>query len=34
MGLRKLRVLEVETQELLVSAWELSRGERAMEEEK
>lgn len=34
MGLRKLRVLEVETQEFLVSAWELSRGERSMEEEK
>jgi len=32
VGLRKLRVLEVETLELLVSAWELSRGERAMEE--
>lgn len=30
--MRKVRVLEVETQELLVSPWELSREERAMEE--
>lgn len=34
VGLRKVGVLEVETQELLVLPWELSREERAVEEEK
>lgn len=34
VGLRKVGVLEVETQELLVPPWELSREERAVEEEK
>ena len=30
--MRKVRVLEMETQEPLVSPWDLSREERAMEE--
>ena len=34
MGLRKVGVLEVETQELPVPLWELFREERAVEEEK
>ena len=34
MGLRKVRVLEMETQEPLVSPWALSREERAMDTRK